>query len=111
MSRKLNPQIQKLLKEVEENNHKDVVVYSLKSCPSCIELKEKFGKINLTFEEVDMEGNDKMWSDLESMGGSEYVPQVEVDGYLIRKEEYEDVNELISKTLSNLVGRKVVIKN
>ena len=51
-----------------------------------------------------------MWDKLTQMGGSEYVPQVRVENYLIKEEEYEDVNELIGKTLSNLLGRKIIIK-
>lgn len=107
----MRPEIKRLLTEIEENNHKEVIVYSLPTCPSCIDLKKKLDKINVQYETVNMEGNEKMWDELKSNGGSEYVPQVEVDGYLIKENEYKDVNELISKALSNMVGRKIVIKN
>ena len=50
------------------------------------------------------------WKKLEDMGGSEYVPQVQVEDYLIKENEYEDVNELISKTLSKLLERRIIIK-
>ena len=47
---------------------------------------------------------------LSETGGSDFVPQVEVEGYLIKEDEYETVNELVSKTLSRLLERKIIIK-
>lgn len=102
--------IKNLLNEIAENNHKNIVVYSLDGCPACNELKDKFDKLGLTYENVEMTDNDEMWDKLTQMGGSEYVPQVRVEEYLIKEEEYDDVNELIGKTLSNLLGRKIIIK-
>lgn len=55
-----------------------------------------------------MEGNDEMWDKLESMGGSEYVPQVMVESNLIK--DYSNVNELLSKTISEMINRKVILK-
>jgi hypothetical protein len=56
-----------------------------------------------------MNGNEKMWKELEDMGGSDFAPQVKVDGYLVKENEYDTVNELISKTLTNLLGRKIIV--
>ncbi len=103
-------QVKRLLKEIEENNHKKVVVYALDGCPACIELKDKFDQIGLTYENVIMDDNEEMWDKLAEMGGSEFAPQVQVEGYLIKENEYEDVMDLISQTLSNLLERKIVIK-
>jgi glutaredoxin len=102
--------IKQLLREIKENNHKKVIVYSLDGCPACEDYKLKIDKLGLVYENVEMTDNDKMWDKLKTLGGSEYVPQVQVDGYLIKEDEYDDVNELISKTLSNLLQRKIVIK-
>jgi glutaredoxin len=107
----MRPEIKRLLNEIEENNHKQITVYSLPTCPSCVDLKKKLDKINVQYENVNMEGNEDMWKELKERGGSEYVPQVDVEGYLIKENEYNDVNELISKTLTNMVGRKIIIKN
>lgn len=102
--------ISNLLKEIQENSHKKVVVYSLDGCPACEELKDKFERMGLVYENIEMTNNDEMWDKLTQMGGSEYVPQVKVENYLIKEDEYEDVNELIGKTLSNLLERKIIIK-
>ena len=102
--------ISNLLKEIQENSHKKVVVYSLDGCPACEELKDKFERMGLVYENIEMTNNDEMWDKLTQMGGSEYVPQVKVESYLIKEDEYEDVNELIGKTLSNLLERKIIIK-
>lgn len=101
--------VKKLLKEINDNNHKEVVVYALEGCPACEELKNKFDNIGLTYENVIMNGNEKMWKELEDMGGSDFAPQVKVEGYLIKEEEYDTVNDLISRTLTNLLGRKIIV--
>jgi glutaredoxin len=107
----MTPQIERLLKEIEDNKDKKITIYTLESCPACIELKRKLDKINVVYENVDMKGNDAMWKQLENMGGSEYVPQVEVEGYLIKENEYDNINELISETLTKVIGRKIIIKS
>lgn len=101
--------VKRLLKEISDNSHKEVVVYALEGCPACEELKTKFDNIGLTYENVTMNGNEKMWKELEDMGGSDFAPQVKVDGYLIKEEEYDTVNDLISETLTNLLGRKIIV--
>lgn len=103
-------QVKRLLEEIKENNHKKVNIYSLSDCPACNELKGKVEKIGLVFENIDMNGQDAIWDKLDKMGGGDFVPQIEVDGELIKEGEYETINELISKTLSSLIGRKIIIK-
>ena len=105
-----NPQVSKLLKEIEENNHKKVIVYALDGCPACNDVKKKFDQIGLKYETVIMNGNDEMWDKLEEMGGSDYAPQVQVEDYLIKENEYEDINQLVGCTLTNLLNRKIIIK-
>jgi glutaredoxin len=107
---KENSQVKQLLEDVQKNSHKKVIVYTLDGCPACEDLKSKFDKIGLTYESVIMNGNQKMWDKLEEMGGSEFAPQVQVEEYLIKENEYEDINQLISNTLTKLLERKIVIK-
>lgn len=102
--------VKELLKEIEDNSHKKVITYTLDGCPACEELKTKFDKMGLTYENVVMNDNEDMWDKLAEMGGSDFAPQVMVENYLIKEEEYEDVNQLISVTLTNLLERKITIK-
>jgi glutaredoxin len=102
--------VKQLIKEINENNDKKVVVYALDGCPACEELKTKLEKVGVVYENVVMNGNDKMWDKLDEMGGSEFAPQVQVEDYLIKEEEYETINELIGKTLTRMLGRKITIK-
>lgn len=110
MSVKNNEQVKRLIEEIQENNHKKILVYALDGCPACEELKNKFEKIGLQYESIKMNGNDEMWAKLSDMGGSEYAPQVQVEDYLIKENEYDNVNDLISCTLTNLLNRKIIIK-
>jgi|TARA_R110000772_G_scaffold22874_3_gene61714 glutaredoxin len=107
---KSNLQIKNLLEEIKDNSNKKVLVYALDGCPACIELKNKLDKVGVVFETVDMGGNQDMWDKLAKMGGSEYAPQVKVEDHLIKENEYTNVNQLVSCTLTNLLNRKIVIK-
>lgn len=110
MSVKNNEQVKRLIEEIQENSHKKILVYALDGCPACEELKDKFEKIGLQYESVKMNGNEEMWTKLTDMGGSEYAPQVQVEDYLIKENEYDTINDLISCTLTNLLNRKIIIK-
>lgn len=101
--------IKQLLREISDNSHKKVIVYALDGCPACNDLKNKLNNIGVVYETVIMNGNDEMWDKLSNMGGSEYAPQVQVEDYLIKEDEYDDVNQLISETLTNLLGRKIIV--
>jgi glutaredoxin len=102
--------VKQLLKEINENNDKKIVVYALDGCPACEELKSKLEKVGVLYENVVMNGNEEMWDKLEEMGGSDFAPQVQVEDYLIKEEEYETVNELLGETLTRMLGRKITIK-
>jgi len=110
MENNTKDKVNNLLKEVKDNNHKKVLVYALDGCPACDELKGKFDKIGLNYESIKMNGNDDMWADLEKRGGSDFAPQAEVEGYLIKESEYENMNDLIGCVLTNLLNGKIVVK-
>jgi|TARA_R110000803_G_scaffold13218_3_gene37299 glutaredoxin len=103
-----NPQIKRLLEDINQNSNKQLTVFSIKGCPACEEFKGKLGELGIRYENVDMEGNEKMWKKLEDMGGSEFVPQIMIEGNLIK--DYQDVNELLSKSISEMIERKVILK-
>jgi len=103
----MNQQIQNLLEDIKNNTDKSITLYTMSHCPACNELKKKLDHIGVMYESVEMEGNTEMWDYLKKIGGQDYVPQVMVEGQLIV--EYENVNELISKVISEVVGRRIVI--
>jgi glutaredoxin len=105
---KENPQIKRLLEDLNSNQDKNITLYSINGCPACEEFKDKLGKLDITYESIDMEDNEPMWKKLEEMGGSEYVPQIKIEDTLIK--EYNDVNELLSKTISEIIDRRVILK-
>ena len=105
---KNNPQIRRLLEDIRSNHNKKLTVYSISGCPACEEIKTKLNKLDVVYENVYMENNNEMWAKLESMGGSEFVPQIIVENTLIK--DYEDVNQLFSKTISEIINRKVILK-
>jgi glutaredoxin len=106
----MSKQIERLLKEIDENKNKTIKVYALTGCPACIELKEKFDKLGMNYQTVLIDEDNNLWDELAEKGGSDFVPQVEVEDYLIKEHEYTDINELISKTLTNLLERRIIIK-
>lgn len=105
---KNNPQIKRLLEDINNNSNKKLTVFSIKGCPACDEFKGKLGELGITYENIDMEGNEKMWKKLTDMGGTEFVPQIMIEGNLIK--DYQDVNELLSKSISEIIERKVILK-
>ena len=104
----MSEQIAKLLEEIKTNNHKEVVVYSMSHCPACNDLKKKLDHVGIYYENVEMEGNEEMWSKIKEEGGADYVPQVRVSGKLIH--EFEEINDLIGMVISEMVGRRIIIK-
>ncbi len=107
---KNNPKVKTLLEDIEKNKEKKILIYSLEGCPACKELKTKLDKLGLTYENVAMNGNEEMWDKLKEWGGSEYAPQVKVEDYLIKENEYKDINQLVGRTLTTMLGRKIIIK-
>lgn len=104
----MNQQVLNLLEDIKNNSDKRITLYTMEHCPACQELKRKLDHVGIMYENVEMEGNEKMWKHLKEIGGQDYVPQVMVESTLIQ--EYEEVNELISKIITEMIGRKIVIK-
>jgi len=104
----MNQQVQKLLEDIGNNNHKDITLYTMEHCPACKELKTKLDHVGIVYENVEMEGNDEMWEWLKENGGKDYVPQVKVENKLIN--EFDEINDLVGMVISEMIGRKIVIK-
>jgi|LakMenE18May11ns_1017448.scaffolds.fasta_scaffold9917298_4 glutaredoxin len=104
----MNQQIQRLLEDIKNNGNKKVVLYTMTHCPACKELKNKLNHLNITYENVEMEGNDDVWKILKEEGGKDYVPQVRIEKKLIN--DFDTVNDLIGLVISEMINRKVIIK-
>ena len=104
----MNKQVQRLLEEIKDNSDKKITVYGMEHCPACKELKTKLDHIGIVYESVEMDGNEKMWKWLKENGGKEYVPQVKVEDKLLN--EFEEINDLMGMVLSEVIGRRIVIK-
>lgn len=104
----MNEQVQRLLEEIKSNSNKKITLYTMEHCPACKELKEKLTHLNLRYENIEMEGNEKMWDYLKENGGKDYVPQVDVEGTLLN--EFDEVNQLVGMVISEVIGRKIIIK-
>lgn len=100
--------IQKLLQEIKLNDYKKITLYTMDHCPACKELKKKLEHLNINYENVEMDGNEGMWKQLRERGGEDYVPQAEVEGLLLSK--FEEINDLVGMVISEMVGRKIIIK-
>lgn len=104
----MNQQVQKLLEDIRNNNNKNITLYTMEHCPACKDLKTKLDRVGIIYDNVEMEGNDEMWKWLKENGGQDYVPQVKVEDKLIS--EFDEINDLVGMVISEVVGRKIVIK-
>lgn len=104
----MSQQVQKLLEEIKNNNHKTITLYTMEHCPACKELKSKLDRVGIMYENVEMEGNDEMWKWLKETGGQDYVPQASVEDKLIS--EFDQINDLVGMVISEIIGRKIIIK-
>lgn len=104
----MSQQIQRLLEEIKNNNNKNIVLYTMEHCPACKQLKERLDYLDIHYQNVEMDGNDEMWKWLKEEGGKDYVPQANVEGKLLS--EFDEINDLISMIISEMIGRKIIIK-
>ena len=104
----MSQQIERLLEEIKKNSNKNVTLYTMDHCPACKQLKEKLDHLNIYYENVEMDGNDDMWKWLKENGGQDYVPQANVEGKLLS--DFNEINDLIGMIISEMIGRRIIIK-
>lgn len=61
----------------------EVIVYTKAYCPYCVKAKNLLASKNVTFKEINIEGDDKAFEDLKKKTGMMTVPQIFIDGHLI----------------------------
>jgi glutaredoxin len=99
--------IKNFLQKIRESN-KNIKIFSIDGCPACEEFKNKLSFLNINYHIMDMVKNPELWDDIKNLGGGDYVPQILVNDVLIY--EYNDINELLSKVFTEILGKKVIIK-
>jgi glutaredoxin len=104
----MNNKIKTLLEDIKNNINKNVVVYSMSHCPACKDLKKKLDHLGILYEDIEMDGNEKTWEFLKNIGGKDYVPQVMVENKLLH--EFDEINDLVGMVISEMIGRRIIIK-
>ncbi len=79
-----------------------VKVYSLKTCPHCVEVKRFLKKNNIQFEDIDLGQNERKAEEIIKRTGQNNVPVTEVDGKLIVGFNTEALKKTLNINRSNL---------
>jgi glutaredoxin len=61
-----------------ENDAK-VKVFSMKGCPHCENLKNKLNENNISFIEIDIDENEKLYETFSKKVGNEFLPAILID--------------------------------
>ena len=58
------------------NQHKKVIIYTLKTCPFCIKAKQLLHDKGVTFEEISVDNNPELRQEMAKKAGKTSVPQI-----------------------------------
>lgn len=79
-------------KIMRNETSKKVVVYSTKTCPYCDRAKALLNKLGVPYEEILVDDNPKLRTEMEQKSGRRTVPQIFIDNRSIGG--YDDLNAL-----------------
>ena len=54
----------------------NIIVFTLKGCGHCVELKSELNKLNIPFNEIEISENQKIWDQVVSQTGHNSLPTV-----------------------------------
>lgn len=74
---------------------KRVVVYSTRSCPWCVKLKDYLKENKIRFEDVDVSDNQSRAEEMRRKSGQMGVPQTDIDGQMIVGFDKIKINNLL----------------
>lgn len=74
---------------------KRVVVYSTRSCPWCVKLKDYLKENNIRFEDVDVSDNQSRAEEMRRKSGQMGVPQTDIGGQMIVGFDKMKINSLL----------------
>lgn len=75
-----------------------VKVFTTKTCPYCVTLKEFLKQHNIEFKEIDVGEDEKGREEMIEKSGQMYVPVVEIDGQIVVGFNKERISELLGIT-------------
>lgn len=80
-----------------------IYIFTMVGCPHCSSLKKRLKEIQIPFVDVDIDENNKLWDDVVSQIGYDYVPTIyitqEGDGdgdVYVPSVDYEDEDEIVN---------------
>lgn len=86
---------------------KFIILYSMKTCPMCQEVKKLMEEKNINFIDRDIHENEKEYESFVKQTKNEYVPaftvvkmeesEVKDVKYLTPDDDFEDINEAVEK--------------
>lgn len=86
-----------------------LILFTLKDCSHCIELKETLREKNIPFVDIDAEKNAEIWSNVVSLSGYNSLPTVfisineENDGLLfVPERDYNSKDECVELIIKHL---------
>lgn len=73
-----------------------VKVFTTKTCPYCVTLKEFLKQYNVEFEEIDVSEDEKGREEMITKSGQMGVPVVEIDGQIVVGFDKGKISELLN---------------
>ena len=71
-------------------------VFTTKTCPYCVTLKEFLKKHNIEFEKIDVGEDEKGREEMIEKSGQMYVPVIEIDGQIVVGFDKGRISELLN---------------
>jgi glutaredoxin len=82
----------------------EIIVFTLNGCSHCVELKKELKKLNITFTEIEVESNKKIWDSVVKQTGHNSLPSVYISiaggdegPIFVPERDYKDRDDLIEK--------------
>jgi|TARA_R100000664_G_scaffold6817_2_gene11889 glutaredoxin len=88
----------------------EIIIYSLESCPHCVELKEMLEDEGLSFKVKDIDVHKKEWEQIREHTKVDYVPTVlmvdkenKTGSVIAPDRDYDELTECVQKVKNKLL--------
>jgi glutaredoxin len=82
----------------------EIIVFTLNGCSHCVDLKKELKNLNITFTEIEVESNKKIWNSVVKQTGYNSLPSVYISiaggdegPIFVPERDYKDRDDLIEK--------------